>query len=262
MPIDDPSAAESIWPDFAAWDPPSWSALAACITATVAIIAASIAWGQIRQAIKTRRAQAQPYVAVFVEPTNVSQQFIDLIVRNMGNTAAERIKINIEPAPQRSDGAGGVEAVDYPREIKTLVPGQEWRTLWDISTARSKLDLPSRHVASVEFYGPAQKRKKFKYQYDLDWRFYIGRQWVEEYGVHHAAKALREIEKQMKKWREGIHGGLRVYVRDGDTRDEAIREERQAFEQDRARRLAEAEQSRAAASTDRQRSTPDDQDLA
>jgi hypothetical protein len=225
-------------PDFQAWDPPSWSALAACTTAVVAIVAASIAAAQIRQAIKTRRAQAQPYVAVFMEPTSVSQQFIDLVIRNMGNTVAQRVSVHIEPQPQRSDGQGGIEDVEYPIEIPTLVPGQEWRTLWDVSTTRLGLDVAAAHTATVEFFGPAQKRKKFRYKYDLDWKFYTGRRWVEEYGIHHGAKALREIEKHLKRWREGVGGGLNVYVRDGDAKDRARREQIRQFKDQHAELLA------------------------
>ena len=119
-------------------------------------------------------------------------------------------------------------------QIPTLVPGQEWRTLWDVSTARLDLEITDKHLATVEFYGPAQKRKKFRYEYDLNWQLYTGRRWVEEYGTHHGAKALREIEKHLKKWREGPSGGLSVYVRDGDAKDRARREEFREFKEQRA----------------------------
>ncbi|MEZ5269701.1 MAG: hypothetical protein R2789_14415 [Microthrixaceae bacterium] len=38
---------------------------------------------------------------------------------------------------------------------------------------------------------------------------------ITEYGVHDAAKALREIQKSVKKWSD-IHGRLKVWVRDED----------------------------------------------
>jgi hypothetical protein len=37
--------------------------------------------------------------------------------------------------------------------------------------------------------------------------------------MHHAAKSLREIEKKVGRWGEGISRGLAVTVRDGDRKD-------------------------------------------
>ena len=42
------------------------------------------------------------------------------------------------------------------------------------------------------------------------------------------AQALREIDKRTSKWQEGLHGGLAVFVRDGDEKDRREREERDA----------------------------------
>jgi hypothetical protein len=48
---------------------------------------------------------------------------------------------------------------------------------------------------------------------------------VTTYGAHHAAKALREIEKTTKRLTEGAAGGLSVVTRDGDARDDRLRQE-------------------------------------
>ena len=45
---------------------------------------------------------------------------------------------------------------------------------------------------------------------------------IDEYGIHHAAKALREIQQTVKKW-SGTHERLKVWVRDED-RDRLDRE--------------------------------------
>jgi hypothetical protein len=62
------------------------------------------------------------------------------------------------------------------------------------------------------------------------------REQVTVYGIHHAAKALRDIEKTVKRWGDQGGGrGLLVWARDGDERQrrqkervEAMRAEREA----------------------------------
>jgi hypothetical protein len=42
---------------------------------------------------------------------------------------------------------------------------------------------------------------------------------VVTYGLHDAAKALRDIRDMLSEWKERGGGGLRVFTRDGDARD-------------------------------------------
>lgn len=205
-----------------------WSAGAATLTSIVAIVAVFVAVRQVAQARKLREDQAQPYIAVYLESAETRPQFVDLVIRNFGRTAATNVSVEITPTPQRSPDDRGPNPDDvlYPRTFRTLVPNQEWRTLWDFSPARNEMQLPSKHAVVVAYDGvPGTGRQHF--EYELDWDFFIGRRWVNTYGVHDGAKALREIEKQVRRWSESLGGrGLRVYVRDGDERDERQREER------------------------------------
>ena len=124
---------EPAWPpDFSAWKPDDWSALGTCFTALVAIAAALVAWRQVREAARLRREQAEPYIAVSVEFSAASNQFIDLVVKNYGSTAAYDIELKIEPEPRRSrKSEHDHDRVHIPEIIRTLVPGQEWRVMWD-----------------------------------------------------------------------------------------------------------------------------------
>lgn len=55
---------------------------------------------------------------------------------------------------------------------------------------------------------------------------------VDEYGIHHAAKALREIQQLLKRW--SAQGGLRVWTRDEDHRLEEQRQEGELRQRDTA----------------------------
>ncbi|SRR6266487_406524 len=227
------------------WTTEEWSALGALVAAggavgtlVVAIVAALAAFRQVREARTLRQEQAQPYVAVFMEPSAATVQIIDLVVRNFGTTAAHDVRLTITPRVQRSVEGGGVEDVWLPDRLPTLVPGQEWRTMWDSGRYRPQSELPDQHDARVSFRDSRGQALSASYQ--LDWGAFKGRRWVVTYGIHDAAKALREIDKTMKKWREGLAGGLAVYVRDGDEKDRREHEQREAWLRERPVPVARA----------------------
>lgn len=217
------------WPPaFGAWQPSDWTALAAGVTAITAVVAGTIALLQLRHARALRREQAQPYVAAFMEPTEADPHLVDLVLRNFGTTVARDVRITAVP-PLRRTGRRGDDPEDVwlPEHIPALVPGQEWRTLWDSSAERAGSDLPDRHDVTIS-YRDSHNRTLPDTPSALDWAAYRGRRWLGTYGIHHAAKALREIDKTTKKWTD-TRGNLAVRARDGDAADERERASFAAF---------------------------------
>lgn len=200
------------------WRAEEWSALAACVTAAVAVLAACVAIWQVREARRLREEQAQPYVVAYMEPTAATPQIIDLVIKNFGSTAATDVTFRADPPLRRSDQAGESEAVELFEIIPVLVPGQEWRTMWDFGPERARTELPDRYNV-VLAYGDSRRKRLPPLRFELDWRPYKTRRWVTIYGLHDIAKSLREINRTTGRWREGIRGGLAVYVRDGDAKD-------------------------------------------
>lgn len=183
------------------WSPQAWQALAAWATAGIAAAAGVIALRQLGEARRLRLEQAQPYVVAYMEPSVADPTFMDLVFRNFGTTAAFDVKIDIQPRPQRAMRVGPMgEGTDLflPSPIPVLVPGQEWRTLWDDMRDRGNSDLPDRHDAEVS-YKDSQGRGPIAFEYVLDWATYRDRGHVVVYGIHHIAKALREIESKLKR---------------------------------------------------------------
>jgi hypothetical protein len=180
------------------WSPEAWSALAAWATAVLAMIALLLARSQLREARSLRREQAQPYVAVFMDQSAADPQFLNLVVRNFGTTAATDVVLRIEPKPQRAF-ASDYKDVWLPARIPTLVPGQEWRQVWDSTPERVKSDLPLRHEAVVTFKDSQGEEHRF--EYILDWGATRSRMSVTTYGVHHGVEALREISDTLSKSR-------------------------------------------------------------
>ncbi len=76
---------------------------------------------------------------------------------------------------------------------------------------------------------PDTRANSFTTRSILDWAAYRGRMSVTTYGVHEVAEALREIDKTIKQRQESIHGGLAVFVRDGDAKDRREHEQQEAL---------------------------------
>ena len=203
------------------WKPDAWAALGTWATAGVALVAGLVALGQLAEARSLRREQAQPYVALFTE-TSAAQpnNLVEIVVRNFGTTAAYDVRVQIDPSPRRAAMSQQPD-VWLPERIPVLVPDQEWRTFWDAGHKRFESDLPRHHEATVGFAD--SHGRTYSLDAVLDWDAYFGRSQVAIYGTHHSAKALQEISTTIKRWQESISGGLAVYTRDGDAKDERER---------------------------------------
>jgi hypothetical protein len=182
--------------DVWSWPAENWPAVAAWATVTIASIAGIVAARQLGETRKLRRQQAQPYVAVFMDRNSADPELVDLVLRNFGTSAATDIALKIDPPPQRAAASdAGHGDVWLPDRVPTLVPGQEWRQLWDSTPRRAEADLRDHHDAVVTFKDPQDKEHCFEYA--LDWGATRKRMYATTYGVHDGVKALREISKKM-----------------------------------------------------------------
>lgn len=192
-----------------------WSALAAWCAVLLGVVAGLIALFQLLHARGLRDEQAQPYVVVYIEEARLGSWVLDLVIRNMGATAATDIRLEVTPPPVRAIDRGEEPGLVIP-DLPVLVPGQDWRTIWDSTIDRYKSDLPSRYVAKVR-YRDSRGRRSFEYDYVLDWDALMTGERITSYETHHVAEALREIRKILKRWSEA--SSVAVTVRDGDAAD-------------------------------------------
>jgi hypothetical protein len=200
-----------------------WSAIAACSAVVLALVAGVIALIQVLQARRLRKEQAQPYVVAYLAPSAAASWAIDLVIKNLGATAATDVRVVLDPAAVRAiDGETG-DGLALPEVIPLLVPGQEWRSLWDTINKRHGSGLPDEYKTTVSFTD-AHGRDPQKFKFVLDWDTVMRRDVVTTYGLHDAAEALRDINKIVKQWSEGAGKGLAVFARDGDARDQRTRE--------------------------------------
>lgn len=203
-----------------------WVAFGSVWTLVIAAVAAVFAWRQVNEARTLRREQAQPYIAAYLDLNNeVDFVFISFVIKNFGLTAAHNIQISVDPPMKRAWGkVSNPEPLPLPATITTLVPGQEWKTLFDWAPHRLQAELFDVHTVTIT-YDDSRGKKMPKGTFDIDWNQYRN---VRKVGVktpHHIGKAVEEISATLKKWTQGNSGPLSVHVRDGDARDKKENEE-------------------------------------
>lgn len=193
-----------------------WTAIGTVVTAAVAVLAAGFAALQVRELRRTREDQTRPFVIVDIQPGPAWSNLLDLVVENIGSTAARDVQISFDPPLQQSkdDGYPIGESALISEGIRMLPPGRRIRAFFDASHDRIKTDLPMRYDVTVRLKD-ARGRAQPDQNYTIDMGYMYGTTQVQEYGLHDAAKAISEIQKTVKKWAD-IHGRLKVWVRDED----------------------------------------------
>ncbi len=166
------------------------------------------------EARRTREDQARPFVVVDIQPSAVWGNILNLVIENVGTTMAHDVTIQFTPHLKSSQPGYNLADMALLREgIPALPPRRRIDVLFDVSHERNKTDLPMRYDAEVGFKD-ARRREQEPLRYVLDLAYLYGPRRVEEYGLHHAAKALREIESVLKQSRR--RGRIAVWVRDED----------------------------------------------
>jgi hypothetical protein len=108
-----------------------WAAIAQWVTVGIAAAAAVFALNQVQEARRTRERATQPNVVVFADLNPVDVAWLDVIIKNFGQTAAYQVRLHFDPwptvmpwtHPQTGERVTRLLVPDIP----VLAPGQEWR---------------------------------------------------------------------------------------------------------------------------------------
>lgn len=186
--------------------PATWDALATIATAVgvvLAGVAAYIAARQYRSGEQARRDQTRPYVVVSVQSSAADESFMDLVIENAGPSPAHDVEVEITPTLQltRQDELEEqyrvVNARILNEPIPMLPPHYRMRMFLDSGAARAAApELEDRYDATVRYHDGRGHSWDEVYRLDLGIR--TGMTYLTVYGIHHAAKALRGIEKSVK----------------------------------------------------------------
>ncbi len=119
----------------------AWAVWALLALGVIALVYTNV---QIRRNRRLVSEQNRPHVGMFMEPHAADWHVIELVVRNFGKTPAYDISFTFPHPPtvaeyeNATDGYADVVELQLPRQLPTLAPGQEWRTVWDSALDRSR----------------------------------------------------------------------------------------------------------------------------
>lgn len=207
-----------------------WAGVAAIVSALTvigAVVAVIAAFKQVGAVRRAHEDQTRPHVIVDFESNPAWWMLMDLVVKNIGQTSAVDVRIAIDPRPERTDDASSsgkfADAKLLNEPIPIMAPGREYRLFFDGMVERLNTDLPMVYTATVTYRAHGVKKPWIEKQI-LDLGVQHGSEQITTYGLHDAAKALREIRDVLK----------RAPILRGPV--EAIVEDREVY---RARRQAE-----------------------
>lgn len=182
----------------------------------VAVVTGAFVYLQVREAGRLRREQAQPYVAIDMRRLGTGKTTagaVELVVKNYGATAAHDIRLESDPPLVSSDelpeewGRWGVFEV-----LPTLVPGQEWSTLWEDEAAdRINSDLPVAHDVTIRCKD-SRGREMDAITFRLDWSAHKQKIFRIVNGPHEIHAELEKIRKNLDSIKNG-QSQLKVLTR-------------------------------------------------
>ena len=241
----------------------NWAAIGTWAAVGVAVVAAVFALRQVREARITRDEQAQPNVVMYTEPMKGDWQFLELVVKNFGQTPAYEVEIHLDKTPEVSPDYPGAEItkVAIPSRIPILAPGQEWRALWDHAPSRSSVEgIESLHKGKLTYRGERKKRQhwyapwhkdfdRFAVPVELDFNLLKDTRRVDMKTIHDVAKTLDKrlndavnilgnTSRTLEGYSANEHSGIWVYTADPSD-ERSYREEQARVRAEESRRTKE-----------------------
>ena len=200
----------------------AWAAVAQWVTAVIAGGALIYARGQVKEARETRERVAQPDVVVYIERDPHNWHYMDLVVKNFGQTPAYNVRLTLprlEVVPWENRVTGEqVNELWVPKSIAVLAPGQEWRTSWDSGIEREEYEgeLKSQFVGRVEFDDKMNPDKpSYLNPISLDANMFRNSLYVTTEKGKSAEKALYKIADTLNGYTTQ-HKGVWVYTMAGE----------------------------------------------
>lgn len=207
----------------------AWSACAAWVTVVIAIGAAWFAYQQVTEARRTRERVAQPEVVVFIDHNAVDWHYMDIVIKNFGQTPAYNVRLSLpalEVVPYDNAVTGDhVTTLYVPTDIAVLAPGQEWRSAWEsgIDIAAHDGELRSNYIGTVEFDDKVIADKpSFQNPISLDTNMFRDAHRISTEKSRTVEKALYEISGTLKGY-TNQHKGVWVYTVRGEDEVEHYR---------------------------------------
>lgn len=211
------------------WDNPSAAQVAAfgaVLQAFILVAALVVAKRQLEHAREALAAQDRPYVIVDFELHENNPHVADLVIRNIGRTAAHGVRFEFDPPIERAWEMEWLEETPLDIGISMLAPGRTLRVPFDELIERHKTQLPDLYEVRISYSGggvlPAAEHTDPPYTLDLRTTSRLPAPWPK--GLDEIAEALEKIERTMKRW-SAVGGGGGLHVRSDADVDATMRQQ-------------------------------------
>lgn len=199
----------------------------------VLVIAALVAWRQVREARRQREEQARPFVVMTLEIRSTVGEFR---IENVGRTIARDVRFAFDP-PIESSWDGDAGHVPFAKTnllqhgIPTLPPGKPVEALFDQLPARLQKGLPDDYEVTISYEDPLGKKYSEPMTVGYSHLKEVGR--MERRDIQDVHKEIKDIAREVRKW-TFMGTAIRVMTRDD------VREYNREMEEHFAQREAEA----------------------
>jgi hypothetical protein len=224
---------------------PTWTDIAGfgilAAQLVVLVVAAFVAWRQVREARRLREEQNRPFVVIDFERQERTRAIL-LTISNLGTSLARDVRFDFTPPLESTwSHVPFTELKMFRDGISTLAPGKVIQTIFDISHQRfeRREDLPDVYEARVRYTDERGKRP-FDERMHLDLGIYWNLTQVERYGVHDIHERLKDIRNELKKWTASGGGLLSLSPDDLSARNERLLAQYGRSSPSRKRRALEA----------------------
>jgi hypothetical protein len=178
------------------WSSADWAGL----QFAVLVIAAWVAYRQVREARRLREEQARPFVVIDLV---VWETIAEFKITNIGPTIARNVRFKFKPPLQSSrDSKATTTALAetnlFKRGIPSLPPGKEIIALFDQLPTRIERGLPDDYEVTVSYRDGLGKKYSEAMSVGYGYLREVGR--VNRYGLHEIHRELKGLAREVKRW--------------------------------------------------------------
>jgi len=188
----------------------------AAAVAFAAVVGVRLNRRLVEETSQLRRAETDPFVAVFIEYQRLRPSFLDMVIRNAGRGPAYDITFSVDPdvpvwvVEQEEDDGGQERREEGPRltdlavfqnGIKAMVPSQEVRFFFG---SASQLTTEAISIRATYFGTPiGGQRPVFSETFLIDASIFDGMSTVGTPPEMEVANSLKRIQKDIERIRKG-----------------------------------------------------------
>ena len=192
--------------------------------------------GQIvAESVKLREIQTAPNIIVYLQPSDQSNFYVDIIVKNIGGGTAYNLAWTFdENTPFMMEDRSVFRRIKFFDGVTYLAPGQEFRSL--IGTWPDILREPITPAFSLIVKYESIDKKPYSQEFIIDPGNFYGRMALHGQPLREMADSLKQIERRLDYIFTGFHRPkIDIYTREDreeeSTSREAYKAEQEAKEQ-------------------------------